>query len=210
MTGDLASSLDTEAVSLPTDTDGGGLLRAFEVWLFEYERQERAEALETAGRQASASKTSSQTPVEHPGAKNAPVTVDLVAHLNSVAPDLVDYLDDHHGLALGTVERLYRHGVALLQGRVLPDQVASEWEDFFPLADAFVVAYGSERLIAQNNKAALLSTEPGRLRPPLTGADRSLLVDLVRELGDFIVAYQSYEPEPCAPLVLVDRLRRPL
>lgn len=97
------------------------------------------------------------------------MTVDFVAYLDSIGPDLLRHLDDDHGLGLGTAEDVYRYGVALLQGRTLAEQVAKEWEDFFPLAGAFVLAYGSERLALQNRKAALLATGRAQAPHPLTG-----------------------------------------
>ena len=136
-----------------------------------------------------------ETGVAEPDGKQPSMAYDLFAYLESFAPDLCHYLDDDHGLGLGTVDHLYRYGLALLQGTMFPARVAAEWEDFFPLAEAFVLAYGSDRLYRQNQRAALLAVGRGESPHPLTGTDRSMLVDLVRELGLSIVAYTSYEPE---------------
>ena len=121
------------------------------------------------------------------------MTDDLLSYLDSLGSDLLIYLDDDHELGLGTVEHLYRQALALLQGRTQPEKVASEWEDFFVLADAFVLAYGSRRLDRLNRRASLLATKRGEAPPPMTGEDLSLLVDLVRELGEYVAANRHDE-----------------
>jgi hypothetical protein len=119
---------------------------------------------------------------------------DLAAYLDSLGSNLLGALDAEGDLAVGTAEHLYRYAVALLQGLILPEHVAEEWADFFCLADAFVLAYGSRRLGHLTRKATLLSIGKGGAPLPLTGPDRSALVDLVRELGEYVVADRSVEP----------------
>jgi hypothetical protein len=116
---------------------------------------------------------------------------DLAAYLASVDLDLLRYLDGDCDLSLPAAEHLYRYASALLQGLILPRHVAEDWEDFFPLADAFVLAYGSKRVDLLNRRAALLSSNGARPPLRLRGDDRALLVELVRELGDFVFAHAS-------------------
>jgi hypothetical protein len=119
------------------------------------------------------------------------VNDDLAAYLDSIHERLLVYLDAHQDLSVETVSHLYRYAVALLQGLIDPDHVREDWEDFFCLADAFVLAYGSTRLGLLNRRAALLF--PGSESEPasLSDADRVLLVALVRELGEQVSARLS-------------------
>lgn len=119
------------------------------------------------------------------------VNDDLAAYLDSIDSDLLRYLDANADLSLGAVEHLYRYGVALLQGLIEPAHVLEDWEDFFDLADAFILAYGSKRLDMLNRRCALLETGGEQEPLPLEAADRMFLVELVRELGDFVSARQS-------------------
>lgn len=116
---------------------------------------------------------------------------DLAAFLASVDLDLLRYLDANAELSLSATEHLYRYAVALLQGLIDPRDVAEDWEDFFPLAHAFVLTYGSKRLEFLHRRAALLSAKAMRPTVGLTGADRAVLVELVRELGDFVFAHTN-------------------
>lgn len=108
---------------------------------------------------------------------------DLANYLESIDSQLIIYLDANRDLSTETVAHLYRYAVALLQGLILPEHVLEDWEDFFDLADAFVLAYGSRRLEALNRKALLLDIDGDQASAPLSADDRLLLVTLVQELG---------------------------
>lgn len=113
----------------------------------------------------------------------------LWAYLASIDTSLLDYLDEEDGFRRPTVEHLYRYGVALLQRLITPAHVMEDWEDFFDLAGGFVFAHGSERLARSNVISSLLVRE-GDL-DSLSWADQALLVDLVRELGEFLSSPNS-------------------
>jgi hypothetical protein len=117
---------------------------------------------------------------------------DLVAYLDVIDPSLLTYLDRDHDLSLETVERLYGYALALRQGLVTPAQIREDWDDFFDLADAFVLAYGSRRLDGLHKGSPLLVPAlEGEAPSVLADTDRTLLVALVRELGDFVAARRS-------------------
>jgi hypothetical protein len=120
---------------------------------------------------------------------------DLASYLDSIDRGLLEYLDEKQDLSLGAVEHLYRYSVALLQGLIEPAHVQEDWDDFFPLADAFVFAYGSRRLKVLSSGASLLETVGAEERAPLAGADRMFLVELVREFGEFVLARQTTRRE---------------
>jgi hypothetical protein len=115
---------------------------------------------------------------------------DLARYLESIDARLPRYLDEGKDLALGTAEHLYRYAVALLQGLVKPAHVQDDWADFFFLADAFVLAYGSRRLGMLSRGSFLLASGKQEGSLPLTGTDRTFLVAFVRELGQFVSARQ--------------------
>ncbi len=117
------------------------------------------------------------------------MTDHLVAYLGPIDSRLLGYLDESRDLSLPTVEHLYRYGVALLQGHILPEDVMEDWEDFFHLAGGFVFAHGSERLSMSARSSSVLWV--GRTPAPLSDSDRTLLVDLVREMGELLARRTS-------------------
>jgi hypothetical protein len=110
---------------------------------------------------------------------------DLAEYLGALDRDLLAYLDANRDLSLKTAERLYHYAMAMHQGFLEPEHVAEDWADFFTLADAFVLAYGSKRLGLLNRRSALLSAGNG-LPYFLNDFDRTFLVELVRELSAFV------------------------
>ena len=63
-----------------------------------------------------------------------------------------------------------------------PDLVADEWPDFYDLASAFVVSYGSDELRELYDQANLEAAVAGGRIVPVDDADRVLLVQLTDEL----------------------------
>jgi hypothetical protein len=116
---------------------------------------------------------------------------DLATYLASIDSRLLVYLDAQRDLSTETIAHLYRYAVALMQGLIAPDAVLEDWEDFFDLADAFVFAYGSERLELLNRRAALLDMDGDRTGVPLTADDRLFLVNLVQELGALLTEREA-------------------
>lgn len=123
---------------------------------------------------------------------------DLAAFLEAIDSHLLVYLDVNKDLSTETVAHLYRYSVALLQGLITPEHVLEDWEDFFDLADAFVLAYGSKRLDLLNRRAPLLDTGAEQEAAPLTADDRLLLVTLVQELGLALTERESASGDEAA------------
>ncbi|MDA8355784.1 MAG: hypothetical protein M0Z95_05710 [Actinomycetota bacterium] len=114
----------------------------------------------------------------------------LLAHLHSRDPELLRYLDARGDISMPTAEQLYRYALALLQGLLSPAHVQEDWSDFYVVADAFILAYGSRRLAIANQETELLSAAADQA-PPVSSSDQRLLVELVRELGAFVYAHAS-------------------
>ena len=108
---------------------------------------------------------------------------DLAAYLGSIDGKLVRYLDEQKELSVATVAHLHRYAVALVQRLIVPAQVEEDWRDFFELAEAFVLAYGSKRLGLLNRRARLLDTRAKPAGEPVGGPDRLFLMHFVDELG---------------------------
>gem|GEM_PF-2049066 len=119
------------------------------------------------------------------------VNEDLAAYLESINSRLLAYLDPEKDLSTETVAHLYRYSVALLQALILPEHIVEDWDDYFDLADAFVLAYGSKRLDLLNRRAPVLGTGGEQAPDPLTGDDRLFLVNLVQELGAFLTSRET-------------------
>jgi hypothetical protein len=116
------------------------------------------------------------------------VKVNLVHYLDLIDGHLLGYLDAHEDLSVETVEHLGRYAVAMAQGLVTPEHVMEDWEDFYDLADAFVMAYGTERLRQLDWDATLLDVAPDQPVAPLALADRVFLANLVTELDGFVAS----------------------
>lgn len=107
------------------------------------------------------------------------MTDDLAAYLDAIDARLVGYLDADGHLSDGAVRQVQRYAVALVQRLIIPAHVKEDWPDFFPLADAFVLAYGSARLGYLARQSILLVGGGGG---PLTDVDRPFLVALIAEM----------------------------
>lgn len=108
---------------------------------------------------------------------------DLAAYLDSINGQLLGYLDERKELSLATLAHLHRYAVALLQALLVPAHLAEDWRDFFELAEAFVLAYGSKRLDLLNRRSRLLDARATPGSEPVAGTDRLFLMHFVDELG---------------------------
>lgn len=109
---------------------------------------------------------------------------DLLSYLDAVDGSLLAYLDDDHELSRETVQRLHRFAVALSEGSMTPGLAMADWQDFFPLAAAFVVVCGSTELTELYDQSTLFSAVV-RGEVPLTDADRVFVVLLADELEGY-------------------------
>jgi hypothetical protein len=97
------------------------------------------------------------------------------AHL---AGDLLEYLDEDDELRLDAVQRLRLYASSLLDGSLTPSDVHEDWPDWFDLAPAFVVAYGTKELSDAENATDFLGAVEEHEQVRLTDADRSYLREL--------------------------------
>ena len=102
----------------------------------------------------------------------------LVVYLDSIDERLLAYLDRDEELRLDTVRRLRLYTSALLNGSIGPTDVAEDWPDWFDLASAFVLAYGTSQLEEMQDEAMFLYRPEIGDRTPLTGTDRTYLAAL--------------------------------
>jgi len=109
-----------------------------------------------------------------------PVNDYLVAYLTSIDEQLLFYLDQDDEMMVDTVERLRESTRALLAGSVTPAALNADWPDWFILAPAFVLTYGTEELEKWQDAAVFLRV-PGDVG--LTEADETYLRALERQLG---------------------------
>ncbi len=113
---------------------------------------------------------------------------DLADYLDSIDARLVDYLDADLDISVDAVRHVQCYAVALIQDLVLPEHVHEDWPDFYPLVDAFVLAYGSRRLGHLVRESALFE---GGGDDPLTSADRVFLVTLLAELHEVLARREA-------------------
>jgi hypothetical protein len=114
---------------------------------------------------------------------------DLAPFLDSVDACLLVYLDEDKDLRTSTAEHLHRYALALLERLITSEHVMEDWEDFFALADAFVFAYGSPRLVRERAISSLVRVT--KYPPPRPSSDKALLAELVEELSAFVAARRS-------------------
>ena len=109
----------------------------------------------------------------------------LSSYLSDIDGRLLEYLDASGELPLDVVTRLHRFTNSLVEGSATLELVADEWADFFDLASAFVVAYGTPELQDLYDRANLeAAVAAGRLLP-IEDTDRVLLVLLTEELESY-------------------------
>ncbi len=106
----------------------------------------------------------------------------LVSYLDTIDERLLKYLDDDEQLSLDAVQRLRLCASSLLDGSLSPDHLAEDWVDWFHLAPAFVLAYGTPELEKLGDPSDLLGAEEGQRGILLTSADRDYLVALETRL----------------------------
>src|SRR5271169_788084 len=87
--------------------------------------------------------------------QNGDVMNPLVFHLATVDKRLLFYLDEDDEMMFDTVERLSTYTTSLLDGAITPTFLVEKWSDWFPLALAFVHAYGTEELVRLQDDAVL-------------------------------------------------------
>ena len=112
-------------------------------------------------------------------ARQAGMSDDLAAYLDSIDAHLLDYLDAERDISTDAARRVQCYTVALVEGLVLPEHVHEDWPDFFHLVVAFVLAHGSARLGHLARQSAIFE---GGADDPLTEADRVFLVTLLAEV----------------------------
>lgn len=118
-----------------------------------------------------------------PGLVERAVSADLAAYLASIDEGLLGYLDAQKELAAATLAHVQRYAVALAERLLTPADVAEDWQDFFELAEAFVLAYGSPHLDHLYRRVALLDAPSVTGRQPAEGSDRLFLAWLAEEIG---------------------------
>ncbi len=106
----------------------------------------------------------------------------LTTYLSSIDPRLLEYVDDGGELPVDLVIRLHRFAGSIVEGSATTELVADEWPDFYDLASAFVVTYGSSELRDLYDQANLEAAVAGGRLVPVEDADRVLLVQLTDEL----------------------------
>ncbi len=111
-------------------------------------------------------------------AKMGSVSEFLVVYLDSIDERLLDYLDEDEELRPEAVKRLRYYASAMLEGSITPAAVAEDWEDYFDLAQAFALTYGSQELEEMQDAAMFLQGSEVGDDAPLTDEDRAYLVAL--------------------------------
>jgi len=106
------------------------------------------------------------------------VSKSLVVYLDSIDERLLAYLDRDEELRLDTVRRLRLYTSALLNGSIGPTDVAEDWPDWFDLASAFVLAYGTRQLEEMQDEAMFLYRPQIGDGTALTASDRTYLAAL--------------------------------
>jgi hypothetical protein len=115
---------------------------------------------------------------------------DLVTHLVAIDERLLDYLSEEKELPAEVVTRLQRYTNALVEGSTTAELVVDEWADYFDLASAFVVAYGTDELQDLYDQASFVgAVHEGRV-VALTDADRVFLVTLAEELDRYMTLHR--------------------
>jgi hypothetical protein len=106
----------------------------------------------------------------------------LITHLGTTHEPLFNYLDEDDEMMFDTVERLRLYASALLSGSITPATLADDWDDWFDLAPAFVLAYGTEELARLQDAASFLRAVEEHGEGGLDEADRVYLTALASRL----------------------------
>lgn len=111
------------------------------------------------------------------------MSADLVAYLAAIDEGLLGYLDAQEELSGATLAHVHRYAVALAEGLIVPAHVVEDWPDFFELAEAFVLAYGSAHLDHLHRRAPILATLTVPARVRAEGTDHLFLALLAEEIA---------------------------
>ena len=84
----------------------------------------------------------------------------------------MEYLDEDDELKPDAVQRLRLYTSALHEGWITPDHVLEDWPGWYPLAHAFVTAYGMAMLKVVEDEAMFLDAVGEQDDVRLTEADR--------------------------------------
>ncbi|HYA67426.1 MAG TPA: hypothetical protein VED63_01725 [Acidimicrobiales bacterium] len=106
----------------------------------------------------------------------------LAAYLDSIDERLLNYLDETQELRVDTVRRLRLYASALLDDSIAPTDIGEDWPEWFDLAPAFVLAYGTTQLEEMQDEAMFLYRHHVGDGAPLTGSDRTYLAALEPQL----------------------------
>ncbi len=99
----------------------------------------------------------------------------LVNHLSTIDERLLFYLDEDDEMMFDTVERLRDYTSALLIDSITTTALNDEWPDWYYLAPAFVLAYGTDELRRLQDHAAFLRAVKEHDDVGLDEADRAYL-----------------------------------
>ncbi len=109
----------------------------------------------------------------------------LITHLGTTHEPLLNYLDEDDEMTFDAVGRLRLYTSALLSGSVTPATLAEDWPDWYDLAPAFVLAYGTEELARTQDAAGFLRATEGHREVSLDEADRAHLAALESRLDRY-------------------------
>ena len=109
----------------------------------------------------------------------------LFAYLSALDERLLFYLDEDDEMMFDTVERLRLSTIALLADSITPAALKEEWPDWYHLAPAFVLAYGTEEMERLQDDAAFLRAVEEHDDVGLDEADRAYLRALALRLDEY-------------------------
>jgi len=99
----------------------------------------------------------------------------LATHLGTIDERLLYYLDQDDELMFDTVKRLRDSTIGLLADSITPSDLNQDWPDWYHLAPAFVLTYGTEELKRLQDDAAFLGAVEEHDDVGLDEADRAYL-----------------------------------
>lgn len=112
-------------------------------------------------------------------------TIGLVAYLRKVDASLLVHVTDGL-LSTQALLKMRGYAEALATRDLTTTAVVADWPEFFELALAFVVAYGSFSLRWMCERCQLFPALRRGLSPAITPWDRRFLLTFVQEIGDHL------------------------